>query len=374
MQVQEKRVPKTRTNFVLKDCSAILLLSCIMMGCGAGPIVASTPDPPVETVTITDRQVIEADGSYNAFASVERAANGDLVVAYKKGTGHVNAPLVILRRSSDGGASWSPEVAYFNTSVPDPTLAIMPNGRLLIEFAKQDPNGTYGSAYSLSSDNGLTWGAFTFFDSPVSDTFAFTSLFVTKESTLYGASYGPHDSMSSDPALWISADSGASWQKLSTIRQPGEDGANETSIALVGPSRFLAMSRDDLNLKTLGHFSDDLGQTWGPEIDYTSQVGVLQLPELLRTQKALLLFGRQYDANTKPTHEMVVFASYDGGVTFTDRTVLDTYTGFVIDGGYGWPLLQDDGSIFLVYYADSNNLRKPDIKSLVLHWGKSHTN
>ena len=64
-----------------------------------------------------------------------------------------------------------------------------------------------------------------------------------------------------------------------------------------------------------------------------------------------------------------MFASYDGGPTFTDRTVLDTYTA--IDGGYCFPLLRSDGTVFVIYYADSNNLEKPDIKSLVLHWNKT---
>ena len=96
----------------------------------AAPILG----PPLETVTITDQKVIESDGNYNGFPGVERAANGDLVLAYRKGTTHVGPSQVILRRSSDEGTSWSPEVSSFETSVPDPSLAIMPDGRLLIEL------------------------------------------------------------------------------------------------------------------------------------------------------------------------------------------------------------------------------------------------
>jgi hypothetical protein len=44
-------------------------------------------------------------------------------------------------------------------------------------------------------------------------------------------------------------------------------------------------------------------------------------------------------------------------MTFGDRTVLDTYTGQIIDGGYCWPLLIRIGKVFVVYYADSHNLR-----------------
>jgi hypothetical protein len=33
--------------------------------------------------------------------------------------------------------------------------------------------------------------------------------------------------------------------------------------------------------------------------------------------------------------------------------------------------IRSDGTVFVVYYADSNNLEKPDIKSLVLQWNKT---
>jgi len=111
--------------------------------------------------------------------------------------------------------------------------------------------------------------------------------------------------------------------------------------------------------------------TWGNQIDYTSQVGVLQLPQLIQAGNALLLFGRQFDPTAFP-NQFVVFASFDGGMTFTDRTVLDTYTGESIDGGYCWPLLMGDGNVFVVYYGDSHNLRQPDIKSLTVQFGPTN--
>ncbi|MCU1300922.1 MAG: hypothetical protein JWQ87_1206 [Candidatus Sulfotelmatobacter sp.] len=313
-----------------------------------------------------DRQVIESDGSYNNTPAVARAENGDWVLSYRKGRDHVNSPLVILRRSLDRGRTWGPEVVYFNTSQPDPTLALTTDGRLLIEFVQLDPNGVAGSAYSLSQDNGLTWGPFTFFDNPVSNTYAFPTAFLTVAGTMYAASYGPHGDGTNDSMLWDSVDSGSSWKKRSIIRQTGDAGINETAIAQVGATRFLAVSRDNLNTSTWAHFSDDSGVTWGNQIDYTSQVGVLQLPQLIRVGKALLLFGRQFDSHAPP-HEFVLFTSFDGGKTFRNRIVLDTYTGDVIDGGYCWPLSMGDRKVFVVYYADSHNLRQPDIKSLVLN-------
>jgi hypothetical protein len=183
---------------------------------------------------------------------------------------------------------------------------------------------------------------------------------------MYAAGYGLLADGSDDVSLWVSTDDGYTWAKRSTVRQAGDAGINETSIAKVGPTTFLAVSRDDANTNTWAHISNDMGLTWGTQIDYTPQVGVLQEPQLLQTKPALLLFARDPSNN-----ELVVFDSTDGGQTFTHRSVLDTYTGRSIDGGYCWPILRGDGQVFVVYYADSEGLELPDIKSLVLGWTKT---
>ena len=117
-----------------------------------------------------------------------------------------------------------------------------------------------------------------------------------------------------------------------------------------------------------------MGVSWGPLRSYTSQVGVLQAPEMVQAGPALILMGREtiaipgvQPANTKGyPRQLVAFVSYDGGLTFGYGTVLDTYTGEQIDGGYSWPMLLASGQVYVVYYADSHDLQKPDIKSLTL--------
>ena len=337
------------------------------MGCG-GDAPGGASAPVAEAgIEITDRQVIESDGMYNSTPSVIQAANKDWVLTYLKGTGHVSSSVVIMRRSQDLGKTWSPEKQYFDTSKPDPSLARTPKADLFVSLVKQDSAGVEGAAYSRSLDNGLTWSPFTFLGNPANTVFAFGASSVTDHSTMFGLGYD-----AGGATLWNSTDDGYTWNKLSSIGQASDARINETSIARLDSGRFLAISRDVAITNTWGHSSDDMGATWSAQMDYTSQIGVLQAPELLHVRKVLLLFGRQWD-DAKLPHELVVFASYDSGETFTDRTVLDTYTGLAIDGGYCWPLLQSDGNIFVVYYADSNNLEKPDIKSLVLHWNKSHS-
>lgn len=329
----------------------------------------------VGPLIVDNRQVIQSDGMYNSTPGVVTAANGDWVLTYRKGIGHSLSPLVILRRSQDQGTTWSPEVPYWDTSKPDPTLAITPKGDLLIEFVKQDLSGNYGAAYSRSTDNGISWAPFQFFDQPVNNTSAFPTAFVNVRTTIYAASYGPSTVGSGfSPFLWFSNDDGFTWTKLSELRKPGEPGLNETAIIQTGPSQLLAVSRTDDSLDTYARRSDDMGVSWGPLISLLSQVGVLHLPQLIQVGPALVLLGRETLGipGVQPPYtvgyprQLVAFVSYDNGQTFQYGTVLDTYTGRLFDGGYCWPMQLSNGQVFVVYYADSQNLLKPDIKSLRL--------
>jgi hypothetical protein len=96
------------------------------------------------------------------------------------------------------------------------------------------------------------------------------------------------------------------------------------------------------------------------------------MPQLIQVGPALVLIGREALGipGVQPPNtigyprQLVAFVSYDNGQTFGYGTVLDTYTGEMIDGAYSWPMLLPDGTLFVAYYADSHNLRQPDIKSL----------
>lgn len=328
-------------------------------------------------LTIGRRSVIESDGMYNGFPGVVQAANGDFILSYKKGPGHVNSPLVIVRRSSDAGITWSPEADLFDSSQPDPALIETPLGALLIALGKTDESGNVAGAFSRSTDNGSTWGPFTFFASPPAEAFGVApSLNVGL--IMYGAGYGPFASGTGDtPSLWLSSDDGFTWTKRSELRQVGDPDLNETAIALADPNTIFAMIRTGDGLETYGRYSDDMGMSWGPLLSYGSQVGVLQAPQMIQVGAALILMGREtiaipgvQPANTKGyPRQLVAFVSYDRGQTFGYGTVLDTYTGQQIDGGYCSPILLPNGQVYIVYYADSHNLQKPDIKGLMLSVG-----
>ena len=244
-------------------------------------------------LSIGGRSLIESDGMYNGFPGVAQAANGDFVLAYKKGVSHVNSPFVVLRRSTDAGTTWSPEVVYFDSSQPDPALIRTPLGAMLMALGKADQNGDAAGAYSRSADNGLTWSPFAFFADPPRDVVGVApSLNVGQ--MMYGTGYGAAASgIGFTPSLWLSADDGFTWTKLSELREPGDPGLNETAIAQTAPYTLFAMMRADDSLKTYGRYSSDMGANWGPLISYTSQVGVLQAPMMVQAGSGLILMGRR---------------------------------------------------------------------------------
>lgn len=321
---------------------------------------------------ITDRQVIESDGMNNNTPGVAQAANGDWVLTYRKNALDGSTSLVILRRSSDNGQTWGAEQVYFSS--PDPGVVETPKGALLLSLVTQDSNGSTGAAVTRSLDYGLTWSPFTFLSAPASLIYAFSPSLVNAGASMLGTSYSVLSGGANQASFWTSADDGVTWTETSSISQPGDASINETTIARVGAAQFIAMSRDNANTSTWVHFSNDSGMTWGSQLDYTPQVGILQDPQLLQVHNMVLVFAREFIANGPPPHSFVMYASFDNGQTFTNRTVLDTYGGTSVAGGYCWPLVESNGSVFLVYYADSHTeaeipyTASPDIKSLVLQW------
>jgi Domain of unknown function (DUF2341)/BNR repeat-like domain len=322
---------------------------------------------------VKDKQVVESDGFYNSTPGLAEASNGDWVLTYLKGTGHVSTAKVVLRRSQDHGQTWSPEVAYFDTATLDPTLVRTPNGDLLLALVKRDPSGASGGSYSRSQDNGLTWGAFKFVDDPVSNTLAFGPLSITEDSIMFGVGYGPSSLGDFDtPTFWLSGNDGETWTKRSELAQAGETGINETAVIQTGLQELLAVSRADGDSETFGHRSVDEGFSWGSAIDYTPQVGAIHAPQLIRVGRALILIGREALGIPHVAPELgfpkqlVAYVSYDNGRHFGHGTVLDTYTGFTIDGGYSTVLPLAGNRLFVAYYGDSHGLRQPDIKSLVV--------
>src|SRR4030042_526713 len=105
---------------------------------------------------------------YSAFPDICRAPNGDLLVVFYNGAGHVSAPSkqepwggkIAMIRSIDEGRTWSAPTVIIDTPLDDrdPSIACLKDGRLAVTwFTHQwNPKET-DVCIAWSKDNGQTW-------------------------------------------------------------------------------------------------------------------------------------------------------------------------------------------------------------------------
>lgn len=325
-----------------------------------GAILQENSDSPVSQFdSISNRQYITADGMYNGVSnSVIRIASG-LLVAYYKGTNHTTPTSVGWKTSSDNGLTWSAEQLntpyyggpfYWNNHV-------MPGGTLL-SSGTIDATITH-KGYWLSTNGGVSWSA------PVSFSTVFTTRGYKVGSVAYCAGEGASLIDGADSSfLWKSVDDGVTWTQVSEIRNAGEPAQTETGVCLMPNGNIIAVSRDDgADTNTYVHFSTDGGLTWGPVQDYTSQLGALALPQVINLGTVLMLTARQSNQ-----FQVSMYLSYDNGVTWSSKIVLDTYSTSNINGGYTCPLVLDSTRVLVTYSADCTYPSDPDIKSVVINF------
>jgi hypothetical protein len=340
-------VMKVKTRVFLVLAASLLLASC--GGNGYTPPIVVIGKP--KTITIEDRAVITSNEFYNGPpVTVNQLHDGRWLLVYRHGISHVVTTGKVTRISDDQGASWGPEsVDSSPHPVYDVYVRTTPLGNLLSSL---DMPG--GQLYNRSTDDALTWSSPVPFDQNPGG--YFVTLGFSDNTNAFMADYDAHGSA----FFWESTDDGVTWTRLSEIHHADEAAITETGVAKMENGSLIAVSRDNINTNTYLHFSDDMGKTWGDAQDYTSQLGTLSLPQVMAVGSRILLLGRDHSQK-----QLVLFVSTDLGKTFTNRIVLDTYFGEPSDGGYCWPMLMDDGRVFVAYYAnDAANLGHPNIKSL----------
>jgi hypothetical protein len=357
----------------LSDFVCLLVVTVVLSSCGA---INTPPQPPnggtggpsiTEThiEAVEERTAITADGMYNGAGSVAKLSDGAWFLTYGKGTSHIGETEQASRISTDQGKTWSPEVTQ-PVALATPAYSL-PYGK----YVRDTPQGYLSSVaddpivpvFNRSTDDGTNWSAYTSFGFPTNGGVSTMAFFDGLD--MYMTAYFPDAGIGAGNSAFLlkSSDDGITWSMVSAIRAIGDAAINETGVCKVGPTRIMAISRSDSETATYVKFSDDMGLTWGPQIDYTSQVSVLQLPQILNMGSFLVLVARDGRHN-----RMVGFTSNDNGLTFEGKIVLDTYTGNYIDGGYSWLLPMNDGRVFVTFYSDTNNLQKPDIKSVKLRF------
>src|ERR1051325_6240647 len=173
---------------------------------------------------------------YNAFPAAVIAPNGEWLLAYAKGTGHVQISEHVIRRSQDKGKTWNSAIPTFGMSA----FANAPNGDIVVASQNQNAQGVGGASFRHSTDNGNTWSDPVLFDDPPNITGLFSTAFLSIDGTMFGSGYGkdPVNGISAfTPSLWVSSDNGLTWEKRSKLRLANEPGINETAIVQTGPTQ-----------------------------------------------------------------------------------------------------------------------------------------
>lgn len=216
---------------------------------------------------------ITNDGLYNAFPSIEKASNGDLLIAYRKGVTHLTFDGSIrLKRSIDNGKTWGSEstiITGVGHDYRDPSIARLANGNLILSYFDRITSSNILIYTSISTDNGVTFGT------PVNltgyaDYGAVSSKVIQLgNGDLLLATYGKSGA-NGLLNVFKSTNNGTSWSILSTISTDVFGVAlkyTEPSLILASNGDVIATVRNDNTVQVARAISTDSGATWSALTD-----------------------------------------------------------------------------------------------------------
>lgn len=318
--------------------------------------------------TITD------DTKYNAWPSVIRLANNDLLVSYTKGDSHHadNTGKAVVKKSTDSGATWGSEVTIYD----DPSLwtsvlsvAQISTGRVFATLFRdnQAVSGTGQSGLSYSDDNGATWttwatltNGFTqesYGAGPVIE-LAGGDLLVTIEGSNSGQAI-----LNRSSHTLRSTDRGLTWGSEVTVRNYVTDTRPyyESCLVRLDNGTLLCIHRTSGGTGT--HYistSSDSGATWGAPASAFSGYG---MPHTIQTGWGTLIVVTRRNSDAA----CVAYTSLDRGATWSSAVALDAT---MTEMEYGCPVQTLDNRILVVYGSQpSAAITNSDIKQIYVTEG-----
>lgn len=318
----------------------------------APPVVVDYDSIGAPYITVTH------DGDYNAIPALARAANGTLIMIYRKATGHTSSKGVIVKKTStDDGATWSAETTIVNDATYDarePGLTKLANGDLILAYVLYNQAGL-GSLLpgdqvyvKKSVDNGVNWSAsVTVTTGFTSHGYASASVVELANGDLLMPTYG--DDIGD--TLWSckvskSTDAGATWAFLATIADGDALGrrCDEPNIVLMNDGSLLCahqMEAGDQSSDFVGiSTSTDSGATWATPTMMWALWGNPHMTHLANDH--VIITTREW-----VTRKIIARSTTDGGTTWSDSVVLDTSTYFEMEYAQGLELYP--GLIGVVY-------------------------
>ena len=274
----------------------------------------------------------------------------------------------MLIRSTDAGVTWSRPKTIIDTPWDDraPNFCQLRDGTILCSFftypggaatdGARDPAKSHLTGIIRSFDGGRTWeqtprrlpcpftGDAT--DGPIIELQDGSALIC-----VYGS---PAEGGPQQVAFFRSADSGETWELLSTVGTDHE--MSETAVAQLADGRLVLISRPEGDIA----WSSDGGRTWTKPVAFGIR---LYEPRLitLRDGTLLCLHGSYGGGGFR------AMFSPDGGLTWVCPNESD---GFPVDPsvyGYGQAVELDDGSVWAVYIHTGGH-RTEDARTEAI-WG-----
>ena len=337
------------------------------------------------------------DAAHRAWPSIERAADGGLVVAYKVGPDHhkTDDGVVWVARSEDGGLTWPfrrPVVAEPGWDVfTNHGLTRLADGSLLLHCVRArhlgaDEAGEAGEgalfargSFIRSADGGRTWRPLgplleMPFISATGRGFCYGKVQELASGRLIVAFYGTPaertDELQRVLAVVCSDDGGRSWREHSFIStDPATElRPSETDLLRLADGRLLAVVRANARKRLYRAWSADDGLTWS-DLEPTAMPG--QSPALLALDSGAILCAYRDRSDGAPGLSCAV--SRDDGATW--HVLGSLYAGASSDCAYPSMVKLADGSIFCAFYTSPR--QTPDgldseIRGLILD--RPHSN
>ena len=325
---------------------------------------------PLDPTVLVDRMVV-ADSAHSAFPHALRLDDGDILVSWRAGAGHMYPParLMMARyRYVDGQVRHVETGELFDTpgeNEREASLAQLRDGTVLASLftGYYVDRGTYPLdefwylVVLRSKDGARTWSDTSLVRAADIRTatgrgfmwLALRAPVVELEGgelllPIYGMLQG--DRRHSNHVL-RSSDGGLTWRYGAQIARDGKQGTdyNETSLLDTGGGGVLAMFRSEDGYLRQSQ-SGDGGRTWSA-LRKTRVWGIP--PHLLTLSDGRVLLSRGYRRDRRGVRYSL---SYDGGRTW-DPGIEGVLEGGAdnVDCGYPSTVELDDGSLWTVYYT-----------------------
>jgi hypothetical protein len=338
-----------------------------------------------------DVVICRMPGRHLAFVGATRLADGDLLVVFREGAGHVDPEgQILLVRSSDQGHSWSKPEVIVDTDLDDrdSSIAALPDGRVVLTYFSSKITTPWSEehiqrwigrpeAYPLgknnwhaevqrscmrfSSDGGRTWGEEIQLSRgdprmrKVECGVVSARIVALKDGALVMPVYGREEGVPTYGAfLFRSTDGGKTWGQLERVASDpaGETPFGEPTMVVLPDGRILC------HLRTTGA-KQDPGAVWQTESSDNGRTwtsprklplwGYRQSLALLDNGDVLSVFGcRRFPMGVRGA------VSRDGGRTWDARDEFPIrWDGAHQDLGYPAAAPLGGGRAFVAYYINT---------------------